>query len=74
MNNNYYYQYDINNIKMNSENISYEEWINKNLNNLNYLNNMFIDICYKYNINFSKKKYDKIIDDFNYYMYLCSDE
>ena len=72
MNNNYYYQYDNNNMKMN--NISYEQWIDENLNNLNYLNNKFIDICYKYNINFSKKKYDKVLDDFNYYMYLCSNK
>jgi hypothetical protein len=72
MNNNYYYQYYDNNIKMN--NISYEQWIDENLNNLNYLNNMFIDICYKYNIKFSEKKYDKVIDDFNYYMYLCSNK
>ena len=46
MDNNYYYQNHGNNIKMNY-NISYERWIDENLNNLNYLNNMFIDICYK---------------------------
>ena len=43
-----------------NNNISYEQWIDENLNNLNYLNNMFIDICYKYNINFSEKKSDMI--------------
>jgi len=73
MNNNYYYQYD-NNFRMNSKNISYQQWINDNLDNLNYINNIFIDICYKYNINFSKKKYDQVLDDLNYNMYLNNNQ
>ena len=72
MNNNYY-QYD-NNFRMNSKNISYQQWINDNLDNLNYINNIFIDICYKYNINFSKKKYDQVLDDLNYNMYLNNNQ
>lgn len=74
MNNNYYYHKYDNNFRMNFKNISYQEWVNDNLDNLNYLNNIFIDICYKYNINFSKKKYDQVLDDLNYNMYLNNNQ
>ena len=74
MNNNYYYHKYDNNFRMNFKNISYQEWVNDNLDNLNYLNNIFIDICYKYNINFSKKKYEQVLDDLNYNMYLNNNQ
>ena len=74
MNNNYYYHKYDNNFRMNFKNISYQEWVNDNLDNLNYLNNIFIDICYKYNINFSKKKYDQVLDDLNFNMYLNNNQ
>ena len=74
MNNNYYYHKYDNNFRMNFKNISYQERVNDNLDNLNYLNNIFIDICYKYNINFSKKKYDQVLDDLNYNMYLNNNQ
>ena len=73
MNNNYYY-YNHDDNKLNYKKISYKQWINENLNNLNYLNNIFIDLCYNYNINFSNKKYEKILNEFNYNMYLSSIE
>lgn len=45
-------------------------WISKNENNLNYIFNIFIKICYNYDINFSKKNYDSIYEDFIYYLYI----
>ena len=47
-------------------------WIYKNENDLNYIFNIFLNICENYDINFSKKKYDSIYNDFIYYLYINS--
>jgi hypothetical protein len=52
--------------------LNMNNWINNNENNLNYIFNLFLNICNKYDINFSKKNYDSIYNDLIYYFYTNS--
>jgi len=52
--------------------LSYDVWVNKNINDINYIFDIFCDISNHYGIRFYKKDICNIYDEFVYSLYLTN--